>query len=148
MSQATSQASTERDLHDLTGGFTGLLGLELVEATCTTFVARWPIGPQVLQPFGLVHGGAYAAVVETAGSVGACLAVQEAGGRAAGVSNTTDFFRPVTGGVLDVVARAVHQGRSQQVWEVEFRDEGGRLTARGSLRLHNLYPPTGSGAQA
>jgi acyl-coenzyme A thioesterase PaaI-like protein len=35
----------------------------------------------------------------------------------------------------------VHRGRSQQLWDVETRDDGGRLVARGQVRLQNLAKP-------
>lgn len=136
------QPPDAHNLPDMMTGFTGVLGLEPIEVTGSRFVGRWPITPALLQPFGILHGGAITAVVESAASVAGYLAVADAGGVVAGVNNNTDFYRAVRDGmVLDVVAEPVFQGRSQQVWQVDFRDDRGRLTARGTLRLHNMYPP-------
>ncbi len=129
-------------VRDLRGAFSDYLGLEIVSASATELVARWPIGPHLHQPFGIVHGGAHAAVVETVGSIGASLSM-DGRGYVVGVNNNTDFYRAVREGVLDVVATALHQGRSQQVWQVEIRDEQQRLVARGTLRLQNLYTSSG-----
>ena len=38
-----------------------------------------------------------------------------------------------------VLATAVHQGRTQQLWEVEMRrPSDGKLVARGQVRLQNV----------
>ena len=55
------------------------------------------------------------------------------------MSNTTDFLRPHQHGRLSVVAVPVHQGRTQQLWEVEIRrPEDDKLVARGHVRLQNV----------
>lgn len=123
-----------------TSPFSDRLGLHLIEVTPTKVVARWNLSGQLHQPYGIVHGGAHAAVVETVGSIGGYIAVQDQA-KVVGVNNNTDFYRAVSEGVLDVVGVPLHQGRSQQVWQVEIRDERQRLVARGTLRLQNLYAP-------
>jgi uncharacterized protein (TIGR00369 family) len=122
------------------GPFSDYLGLQLVGFSTAKVVARWPVREALHQPFGLVHGGAFATVVETLPSFGAYLYAQQRGGSVVGVNNNTDLLRSASSGVLDAVAVAVHQGRSQQLWTVEIRLPDGRLAARGSLRLQNLYP--------
>ena len=91
------------------------------------------------QPWGLVHGGLYTTVVETFATTGAFEAIKDRGERAVGVANSTDFLRPHTSGRLDVVAVPVHQGRTQQLWQVEIRrPDDGKLVARGQVRLQNI----------
>ena len=58
-----------------------------------------------------------------------------------GVANQTDFLRAVTAGELTAVAVPIHQGRSQQLWQVVITDESERLVARGQVRLQNLAAP-------
>jgi uncharacterized protein (TIGR00369 family) len=125
---------------DFTGGFAGLLGLRFDEATADRVVIRWRCRPDLLQPYGLLHGGVHCAVVETAASVGATLWL---GGRGnvVGVANQTDFIRAVRDGELTAVATPVQRGRSQQLWQVEIADERDRLVARGQVRLQNLSSP-------
>ncbi len=53
------------------------------------------LGEQHHTPWGVVHGGVYAAAVESAASLGASAAVKERGQFAVGVNNTTDFLRPM-----------------------------------------------------
>jgi 1,4-dihydroxy-2-naphthoyl-CoA hydrolase len=47
-------------------------------------------------------------------------------------------------GVLDVRARPVHRGRTQQLGNVEITDGQGRVVARGDVRLQNV--PSGDAA--
>ncbi len=128
----------------LTGGLFDHLRLEMVDASAEAVVVRWTVGPQHLQPWGLLHGGVHCAVVETAASVGAALWLGERG-TVVGVSNSTDFFRAAgEGDVLTATASPLHRGRSQQVWAVEVVDGHGRRVARGQVRLQNL---TGGGRE-
>jgi 1,4-dihydroxy-2-naphthoyl-CoA hydrolase len=122
---------------DMTSGFFALLGLELDEITTDRVVIRWRCRPELLQPYGILHGGVYSSVVETAASLGAAAWFGDRGG-VVGVSNQTDFLRAVREGELSAVANPVHRGRTQQLWQVEIADEAGRLVARGQVRLQNL----------
>jgi uncharacterized protein (TIGR00369 family) len=128
----------ERDLL-AASEFLTLLGIHLDEVTATRVTGWFEVGPQHHQPFGLVHGGVHAAVVETVASVGAVMAVRDSGRTAVGVANSTDFLRSTTSGRLEVVATAVYQGRSQQLWDVLItRAVDGKDVARGRVRLQNI----------
>ncbi len=122
---------------DMRGPFVTYLGLEFSEVSGDRVVARWTAGTRHHQPFGLVHGGVHASVVETLGSVGASAWLGDRG-RCVGVSNTTDFFRAAREGDMVSTGTPVHRGRSQQLWLVETHDDQDRLVARGQLRVQNL----------
>ena len=93
------------------------------------------------QPWGLVHGGLYTTAIETFATTGAYEAVKDHGQQAVGVSNLTDFVRPHQTGRLQVLANAIHQGRTQQLWQVEIRrPQDDKLIARGQVRLQNIDP--------
>ena len=118
-------------------GFVGLLGLRLEEIGPDRVVITWDVTPALHQPYGIVHGGVHAAVVETAASLGAGAWMGDRG-QVVGVSNQTDFLRAVRTGTLRAVAEPIHRGRLQQLWLVEIRDEAERLVARGQVRLQNI----------
>ena len=122
---------------DMTGPFVRHLGLEFTGVSGARVEARWTAGEKHHQPYGIVHGGVHASVVETLASVGAAAWFGDRG-QCVGVSNSTDFFRAVRDGEMTSVATPVHQGRSQQVWVVETHDAEGRLVARGQLRVQNI----------
>ncbi|MDI3330276.1 MAG: PaaI family thioesterase [Micrococcus sp.] len=101
-------------------------------------------GPEHHTDQGVVHGGVYATIVEIAGGAGANAAVADRGQFAVGVHNATDFLRASTGGRAVVEAEALHQGRTQQLWQVVITDEtSGKVLARGQLRGQNLDLPAG-----
>ncbi|OWV04995.1 thioesterase [Micromonospora wenchangensis] len=125
------------EIPEMTDGLVGLLGLTFDEASGDRVVIRWKVRPELHQPAGILHGGVYCAVVETVGSVGGTLWLGDRGS-VVGVSNQTDFLRAVREGELVAVGTPVHRGRSQQLWQVEITDAGGRLVSRGQVRLQNL----------
>jgi 1,4-dihydroxy-2-naphthoyl-CoA hydrolase len=120
-------------------GFSRALDLVLSEVTGDGVRAWAQVGAPHHQEQGIVHGGWYAAVVETVASLGAYTAAADDGRTVVGVSNTTEFFRPVHHGRLEVAAHPVHQGRTQQVWEVRItRALDGKLVSRGQVRLQHV----------
>jgi 1,4-dihydroxy-2-naphthoyl-CoA hydrolase len=118
-------------------GFTGLIGLQVVELGPDQVILRWEVRPELHQPYGIVHGGVYCAVVETAASYGAAFWWHNRG-HVVGVSNQTDFLRAVREGTLAATATPLHRGRLQQLWQVEIHDDDRRLVARGQVRLQNI----------
>jgi 1,4-dihydroxy-2-naphthoyl-CoA hydrolase len=128
---------------DLTAAsaFVAATGLELTEVTGTRVAGSIELGPAHHTPWGVVHGGVYCTVVESAASVGASTAVADRGQFAVGVNNSTDFLRPMTAGRLDVVAEPVQQGKTLQLWLVTLTREDGKLVARGQVRLQNVPLP-------
>ena len=119
---------------------------KLHELTGTRVRASMSLNEAHHQPFGRVHGGVYAIAVEGVASAGASAAVAEQGMYAVGTNNNTDFLRPVTVADVEVIAEAIFQGRTQQLWEVSIvRVDNGKLVARGRLRLQNIPLPEASG---
>jgi 1,4-dihydroxy-2-naphthoyl-CoA hydrolase len=89
---------------------------------------RMPVTDAIKQPFGIVHGGAFATLAESVCS----RATYESVGPenvAMGQSNETTFLRPATAGEVTAVATARHRGRTSWVWDVEMSDSEGRLCA-------------------
>lgn len=73
-------------------------------------------------------------------NIGASAAAAEHDQIAVGVSNHTNFLRPMTAWRIEVTARAIRQGRTQQLWQVDIANEAGRLAATGQVRLQNVVP--------
>jgi 1,4-dihydroxy-2-naphthoyl-CoA hydrolase len=116
-----------------------LLDIQFDERTPTRVTGSVAADERHHQPWGQVHGGLYATVVESFATTGAFEAIKDRGERAVGVANSTDFLRPHSSGRLEVVAVPVHQGRTQQLWQVELRRQDDRkLVARGQVRLQNI----------
>ena len=124
-------------------GFLKLVGVRVEEASGDRVVLTCPVTPDLHQPFGLVHGGVYATLAETAVSVGGSLWFGDQG-KVVGVSNHTDFLRAVGRGELRAEATPLSRGRTTQLWQVEIADEQGRLIAHAKVRLQNLSEAPGA----
>lgn len=136
--------SAELPSVDLTAAspFVAATAFDVTEASGTRVAGTVETGPQQHTPWGVVHGGLYCTVIESAASIGASAAVADRGQFAVGVNNSTDFLRPMTAGRLDVVAEPVQQGRTLQLWQVVLtRAEDGKVVARGQVRLQNVPLP-------
>ena len=129
---------------DLTAAsaFVASTKFDVTEASGSRVTGTVDLGPDQHTPWGVVHGGVYCTVIESAASIGASAAVAPHGQFAVGVNNNTDFIRAMTAGRVDVVAEPVQQGRTQQLWQVLLtRAEDGKLVARGQVRLQNVALP-------
>ncbi|RFU22758.1 PaaI family thioesterase [Geodermatophilus marinus] len=122
--------------------FVAASGFTVGEVSGTRVTGTVELGPDQHTPWGVVHGGVYCTVVESAASIGASAAVADRGQFAVGVNNSTDFLRPVTADRLDVLAEPVQQGRTLQLWLVTLtRASDGKAVARGQVRLQNVPLP-------
>ncbi len=121
------------------GGFVDLIGLHLDELTPDRVTAHLDADERHHQPYGIVHGGVWATIVETLASIAAAIGVMDDGMIVVGVSNSTDFLRSHRSGRVEAVAEPIHVGRMQQIWQVTItRAEDGKPVARGQVRLQNL----------
>src|SRR5689334_2763738 len=97
------------------GGFEKTIGLVFTKVERDEVAAEVPVGPHLTQPYGLVHGGVYASIVETLASSGAAIHAMAQGKTSVGLENTTSFVRAVRTGKLLAVATPVHRGTGSQV---------------------------------
>lgn len=107
----------------------GTLGITFEAGPDGTVVGRMPVEKRVCQPYGIVHGGAYAVIAESMASAATYVGVAEEGKIALGMSNQTQLLRPISDGHVNATAEPIHTGRSTWVWDVEMRDDAGRLCA-------------------
>lgn len=115
-------------------GLDKTLGLQIVAASSERVEAELHIDDRHRQVHGVVHGGVYAAIVETVGSVGAFVAQGDDRCAIVGMENHTSFVRAVRDGTLRAVAVPLNCGRRTQLWEVHIQDDQGKLAASGRLR--------------
>jgi 1,4-dihydroxy-2-naphthoyl-CoA hydrolase len=123
--------------------FIGKMGLEiddLVEVGHRR--GRLAVVPGVCQPMGIVHGGIYAAIAETLASMGTGDGVIAQGQVPLGMSNNTSFLRPVSSGWVSAEAHAIHRGRTTWLWDVDMRNDEGKLcaTSRVTIAVRDAAP--------
>ena len=105
------------------------LGLELLELDEDRAYGRFSVTDTVKQHLGVVHGGVYASLAESLASHATHLGVSKDGNAALGLSNVTNFLRPVSSGEVHGAATCLHRGRTTWVWDVQLTDGDGRLCA-------------------
>ena len=121
------------------------LGIEFLQIGPDRLVGRMPVDARTTQPMGLLHGGASVLLAESLGSFAANLSLPP-GQAAVGLDINANHLRGVRSGWVTGDCRPVHLGRSTQVWQIEIRDEQGRLTCTSRLTMAVIEVP-GAGSE-
>ena len=107
------------------------LGIRIVDFRPDRLVATMPVdGNQ--QPFGLLHGGATCALVESVGSWAAAINAGP-GTKAVGVELNASYLRAATSGTVTAVCTPARIGRTLSTFLVEVTDDRSRTTATARL---------------
>ena len=113
------------------GALAERMGMRVVECAAERVVITMPVEGNT-QPFGLLHGGANAALAETAGSIGA--SVHAGRGKAVvGLDLTCTHHRSASSGMVTAVATPLALGRTITSYEVSITDDSGRLLCTSRL---------------
>jgi 1,4-dihydroxy-2-naphthoyl-CoA hydrolase len=100
-----------------------------------------PVDERTRQPFGLLHGGASVVLAETLGSVASNLCIDTSKFYAVGQEISANHLRSARSGRVTGTARPVHLGGRSQLWDIELRDEAGRLTCVSRLTMAVIAAP-------
>ncbi|MDO6391225.1 hotdog fold thioesterase [Pontibacter sp. BT731] len=111
------------------------LGIEVVSFKDGILTAKMPVDKRTHQPMGLLHGGASVALAETLGSIGAALSVDLSQKACVGLEINANHIRSVREGWVYGEAKALHQGRSTQVWEIKITSESGDLVCLSRMTV-------------
>ena len=105
-----------------------LLGIEAVEFETGKAVLRLPMNDKLRQPYGLLHGGATASLIDTATAF-AVVSVLEVDEKATTVDLTLQFLRPHTDGVIICTAIIKRAGKRLLFVSAEVVNEENKLIA-------------------
>lgn len=128
----THPEGTAADVAALTRGtLVERLGIEILEVSAQGAVGTMPVAGNT-QPYGLLHGGASAALAETLGSFAAA---HHAGpGRlAVGLEINATHHRSAREGTVTGRATAIHLGSTTATYEIVVEDEAGRRVCTSRL---------------
>lgn len=109
------------------GTFIDLLNIQFVAASEGRVEAIMPITAELYQPTGTVHGGALISLAETVGSAGSFLMVDPARYQVYGSVINSQHMNPARTGKLFASAQLVAKADFKHVWDVEIKDDNGKL---------------------
>ncbi len=112
------------------------LGIECAEIGTDFLVLRMPVDERTIQPMGILHGGASAALIETVGSMGSTLLIDLNTQTPVGLEVNCNHIGSVKSGFVLSTGTLVHCGRRTHVWQVNIHEEGTkRLICTGRLTV-------------
>jgi 1,4-dihydroxy-2-naphthoyl-CoA hydrolase len=109
------------------------LGIEITRVEIGYVEGTMPVDERTRQPYGLLHGGASAALAETLGSIGSHFIAAPLGRIAVGIEINANHLRGKREGTVTGKARLVHQGGRMHVWNIDIVDESDELIATSRL---------------
>ena len=111
------------------------LGITLTAAGEDWLRGTMPVDARTKQPYGLLHGGASVALAETLGSMAGNLCVDNTKEMVVGLEINANHLRAAREGIVTGTARALHVGRSTQVWEIRIENEAGKPVCISRITL-------------
>jgi 1,4-dihydroxy-2-naphthoyl-CoA hydrolase len=111
------------------------LGIVFTAAGEDWLQATMPVDERTRQPYGLLHGGASVVLAETLGSSAGNLCVDQAEQVCVGLEINANHLRAARSGVVTGTARALHVGRTTQVWDIRIENEAGKPVCISRLTL-------------
>ncbi|CNH47287.1 ydii hotdog fold superfamily [Yersinia aldovae] len=115
------------------------LGIEITRLGDDELEATMPVDHRTTQPFGLLHGGASVVLAESLGSMAGYLC-SEGKQQVVGLEINANHLKAVRSGTVRGCCRAIHAGRSHQVWQIDIFDEQGQLCCTSRLTTAVLSP--------
>lgn len=111
------------------------LGIIFTALTEESLTATMPVDACTLQPMGIMHGGASAALAETVASAAANYCVDQTQEVCVGLELNINHIRAVKAGTIAAIAKPLHLGKRTQVWEIKIENEQGELISAARLTL-------------
>ncbi len=118
-------------------GLAAAIGIEVSTLRDDLVIATMPVNDSTRQPFGILHGGASAALAETVASLGAFMNVDPETQAAVGVELNANHIRAKRDGIVTATATPIRRGRTIHVWDIRIEDEDKKLVcvARCTLAI-------------
>jgi uncharacterized protein (TIGR00369 family) len=115
------------------------LNIEYSDVGEDFLVATMPVSSKVLQPDGILHGGATLALAESVGSPVSLLVIDPRKYAVRGLQITANHLRSVKSGFVIATARFIHKGNTTHLVEIRIEDESGNLVS--ICKLTNIILP-------
>lgn len=117
------------------------LDIQFIEIGDDYIKATMPVSPVTHQPYGLLHGGASAALAETIGSVASSLCIDPEEQICVGIEINCNHIRGKRSGFVTGTATPLHIGKTTHVWDIKITDEKDKLICASRLTVAILKNP-------
>jgi 1,4-dihydroxy-2-naphthoyl-CoA hydrolase len=104
------------------GYLPGELGIEILEVENGFVRSRLPVSRRLMAPNGYLHAASVIALADTSAGYGCIASLPEGGRGFTTIELKSNFLGTVTDGAIECEARAVHLGKTTQVWDVVVTD--------------------------
>jgi len=111
------------------------LGIKITKLGEDFLEGTMPVDQRTIQPAGLLHGGASAALIETLGSFGSTLLIDREKSNIVGLEINANHVKGIKSGMVTGKASIIHFGRTTHIWQVDIKDEQERLICTGRLTV-------------
>jgi len=111
------------------------LGIKITDFGDDYICGKMPVDERTIQPFGLLHGGASAALAETLGSIAGGMKVDHEGKTVVGIEINCNHLRSARSGWVNGIAKPIKLGKKIQVWNIEIKNDNDDLVAVSRLTL-------------
>lgn len=97
--------------------------IKFLSITEDSLIASMPVNAKTVQPVRILHGGASVVLAESLGSLGAYMTVDPDKYLAVGLEINANHIKSVPeGGEIIAEAKAIHLGKSTQIWQCTIKD--------------------------
>lgn len=103
------------------------LSIEFIDVDENMIMAKMPVNAKVHQPYGILHGGATAALAETVGSCASALFIDTKSKIVKGIELSINHLKSKKEGTVFGIAKPIHKGRTTHLWEIRIEDEAQNL---------------------
>ena len=121
------------------------LGIEITHVAHGEVQARVEVKPNLLAPNGFLHAGTIITLADTAAGYGCFASLPEGANNFTTVELKSNHLGTVRDGAIACIAKAVHLGKTTQVWDVVVSNEAnGKTIALFRCTQMVLYPKQGA----
>ncbi|HLO69485.1 MAG TPA: hotdog fold thioesterase [Flavipsychrobacter sp.] len=136
MSKIWFQEYTLEELNERSKGTMGeFLDMKFTEIGDDYLGMTMPVDNRTKQPYGLLHGGASAALAETIGSVASSLCINPDKQICVGIEINCNHIRGKKDGIVTAIVKPLHIGATTHVWDIKINDERDKLVCVSRLTV-------------
>ena len=114
---------------------TSAIGIEITDIGDDFICGKMPVDKRTVQPFGLLHGGASAALAETLGSIAGGIKVYSNNETVVGIEINANHLKSAQDGWVYGKATPIRIGKKIQVWDIRITNESDELVCVSRLTL-------------